>query len=294
MIKTVKVDLDPKLLRVYHSALDGRFSKMDSSAKDFDSQVFATIREVVDPRFIVAVGKEISFNVQFLRQTLWIFTVGPLQVLIYRPRNFAFPQAQRPLRFTAEEAEKLLAEGAPQALVSVETKDNSLFSDSELADLHRFLHLFFNSKKGDETELVRVLKPSLLFTHESLYLHVFVGKGQLLSHVPRAKDETKKRCLLQFVRREGARSFQLLVVEKQGERQAIVERVVGKWREAFIFLLLCGLLFLLTVCKDIQNPQGLCIYRTELIWAFGGLAIATVGAKFLARKSAPEKKKKLL
>lgn len=295
LIHTVKIDLHISLVQKHYTTLEQKLAALDSSHKNFHQKVLETICEVFPPNFIVIVGSNLNFNIQFLKNSLWIFSFDKAQVLLYRPRDFAFPQAQKMQRFSIEDKKKYLEENRDPELTDFKVNSNSLFSEEELKKLEEFIRLFYNAKRGDETELVKTLKAFLLFNHESLYLHIVIGAKDVISRV--SSDITESRQFkANFKLRNTQKTMCLFIFEKQGEKEKMIERVFGRWKELLIFIVMCLLLVVLSGCSKSRtsffgfDKELVCSQKDNLIWLLGGATLALVVAKHWKGKQ----KKKVL
>ena len=109
-----------------------------------------------------------------------------------------------------------------------------------------------------DTKFMKCLKTFCYDKIESLFIHIIMANStNLYLHLPKNKEEfDKDDKVFQIEFRQERKKIKqsVLIFEKQGNNDSLVNKLLKKWKEILIFIFMFILLITLSMCnKSIEN-----------------------------------------
>jgi hypothetical protein len=301
MIKTKKLDLSEKDYLLYHQLILKQIKTLKTSSKDigYNEELCGILRTIFPLDFIILLGNDIYYNIQTKKQFVWIFLIGNVSVIVYKPRPLAFPTFQHFEVFSSEDRQQFFNQ---EIFDFFEIKKNTFDKDLEQV-LKEYLIIFFNkfpentvTIKNEQIDtivyLLKNIKTLLFSKSKSYFLHyVIVPKKQFAYRIPEEDlMEETKIIDLEFQIKGKGKKMNLLIFEKKGKNDSFFQRCLARWKEFFVFFFMFLLLVTLSVCNsekaDKLGPDVdfVCRNKSSFLFTFGLLVIGFVLLKHFARK----------
>lgn len=301
MIKTKKLDLSKKDFLLYHKQIlsEIKYLKLSPDDKNYQKELCRILRTIFPLDYIILLGKDMYYNIQTKKNFVWIFLIDQINVIIYKPRPFAFPTFQGFEVFDKNDENNYLK---PEIFETLEVKKNTV-DDKIVEQIKNYMIIFFNKHKkdtvlhkGKEVDtfvfFLKSLKTFCFSKMNSYFLHIVMVPKRTFAHrIPQENllKENKEIEIL-FRLKDKGKKMSLVIFEKKGKDDSFVKRCLAKWKEFFVFFFMFLLLVTMSVCNSDKadklgsDVEFVCRNKGTFLMTFGFMVIFFVIFKNFANR----------